>query len=169
MTVLDMLILAIVLWGLWRGFQLGAMKTAVSLIAWLAGLVAATRLASLVSGMFESITNNTVLQLALGFLSVFLVVVILLQLIVSVFGKALKALKLDFLDKLAGGVLGAATGTLKVLVILSITAPLLTKHSIWHNSILAPALLPLAPIAKALMYEAAKEVWEEMDDPFAKK
>lgn len=165
MNLLDILIIAVVLFGLWRGFVAGAMKTALSLISWLAALVAATRLASSVSAMFVGVTDNAVLQTALGFLSVFLVVMVSLQLTVYVFGKTLKALKLDFLDKIAGAVLGAAIGVLKVLVILSITAPLLARLPVWQTSALAPNLLPLAPFAKTLLYEMADGVWQQVDRP----
>lgn len=165
MNLLDIIITAVVLFGLWRGFVAGAMKTALSLISWLTALVAATRLASSVSPMFVGVTDNGVLQTALGFICVFLVVVVSLKLIVYVFGKTLKALRLDFLDKIAGAVLGAATGVLKVLVVLSITAPLLTRLPIWQSSALAPNLLPLAPFAKTLIYKMADGIWQQVDRP----
>lgn len=165
MTLLDMAIAAIVLFGLWRGFLAGAMKTALSLASWLIALVAASRLASSVAPLFVGATDSAVLQLAMGFLAVFLVVMVMVQLIVYLSSHALKALKLDVLDRLAGGVLGAAVGVLKVLFVLSITAPLLTKLPMWERSVLAKALLPLAPTAKALLVHTAEDVWHSIDVP----
>lgn len=46
MSGLDIVIAVVVLIGLWRGFQVGLIKTAVGLLGWFVALVVATRLAS---------------------------------------------------------------------------------------------------------------------------
>ena len=160
MTVLDIIIAAVVLWGLYRGFQAGAIKTALTLIGWLVALVAGTRLADTVAPMFADFVDNTVLQTALGFLAVCLVVISIVHLIIYLFKSSLKALRLDFLDKLAGGVLGATKGVLKVLVVLSFTAPLLTHLPMWQSSALTQSLMPFAPMARQLITNATGEAWQ---------
>lgn len=163
MSILDIIIAVVVLIGVWRGFMRGAMRTVISLMAWLAALIAANRLAGVVAPSFAGVVDSAVLQSALGFVTVFLLTIALLQLVVYFFAKALSALKLSFIDKLAGGVLGAALGVLKVLVVLSLTAPLLIRLPIWQSSPLAQNLMPFAPMAKQLVYQAVGKAWDEIN------
>lgn len=165
MSILDIIIALVVLGSLWRGFRAGAMKTALALLSWLIALVTASKMAHSAQPLVVSVTDNPVLQLALAFLLVSLLVLVFLQLLVYVSSKALKALKLDLLDKIAGGVLGAGVGLLKVLVVLSLTAPILSHFAVWERSLLAQNLLPLAPMAKTLLAKSAGEVWQVLDEP----
>lgn len=160
MSFLDTIIAFIILLSTWRGFKLGAMKTALALLSWFIALVAASRLGSTVGASFASIIDGVVLQTAAGFLAVFVVSLTLVHGSVYLARGALKKLKLDFLDKIAGAILGAATGLLRVLFALSIIAPLLVHLSIWHNSPLAQNLLPFAPTAQQLIKETAGGVWK---------
>lgn len=164
MSGLDLAIMAIVLVGLWRGFVAGATRTAMSLVSWLLALFVATKLAHQFSPMFVGVVETPILQTALAFLAIFLGVIAVLQLIVYLINKMLSAVKLSWLDKLAGGVLGAGVGVLKVLVVLSVTAPLLVHFDIWGRSPLTQALVPYAPLAKTLLGEVASEVYNELNE-----
>lgn len=163
MSGLDLIIAAMVLIGLWRGFQLGLAKTAVGMVGWFVALIAASRLASSVAPSLSGIVQNPVLQIALAFLLVVLVVLAIMHLIAFVFSSALKSLKLGAVDKMAGGVLGAAKNVLVVLVGLSVTAPLLVQMPIWQSSVLAPELLPYAPVAKALASDVLGVAWNQVN------
>lgn len=163
MSGLDLIIAAMVLIGLWRGFQLGLAKTAVGMVGWFVALIAASRLASSVVPSLSGIVQNPVLQIALAFLLVVLVVLAIMHLIAFVFSSALKSLKLGAVDKMAGGVLGAAKNVLVVLVGLSVTAPLLVQMPIWQSSVLAPELLPYAPVAKALASDVLGVAWQQVN------
>ncbi|WP_201532755.1 CvpA family protein [Psychrobacter ciconiae] len=163
MSGLDLIIAAMVLIGLWRGFQLGLAKTAVGMVGWFVALIAASRLASSVAPSLSGIVQNPVLQIALAFLLVVLVVLAIMHLIAFVFSSALKSLKLGAVDKMAGGVLGAAKNVLVVLVGLSVTAPLLVQMPIWQSSVLAPELLPYAPVAKALASDVLGVAWQQVN------
>lgn len=168
MSGLDLAIMAIVLVGLWRGFVAGATRTAMSLVSWLLALFVATKLAHQFSPMFVGVVETPILQTALAFLAIFLGVIAVLQLVVYLITKALSAVKLSWLDKLAGGVLGAGVGLLKVLVVLSFTAPLLANFDVWHRSALTQAIVPYAPLAKSLLSEMASEVYNEFEQELQK-
>lgn len=159
-SILDIMISAVVLVGLWQGFRAGAMKTALALMSWLIALVAASRLAHTALPYVVSFSDNETLQLAMAFLLVFLLILVLLHTLVFLFSKALKGLGLDFLDKIAGGVLGACLGVLKVLMVLSVLSPILVRLPVWDNSPLAQALLPFAPMAKQLLMDNVGDVWQ---------
>lgn len=163
MSGLDIVIAVVVLIGLWRGFQVGLIKTAVGLVGWLIALIAATTLASTVAPMLSGIVANLVLQMALAFLLVVIAVLAVMHLVAFVFSGVIKTLRLGVLDKMAGGVLGAAKNVLMVLVILSVSAPLLMQLPQWHTSVLAPELMPYAPMAKALATDVLGSAWQQVN------
>lgn len=166
MAWLDIIITFVVFMGLWRGFRAGVIKTLAALVSWLLALIIASKMADDFAYWFVGITDSQVLQIAMAFLAVMLAVVVGVQLIASTLTKTVSALKLGFLDRLAGGVLGASVGVLKVLIVLSIIAPLLLKVPSVQNSVLIPALLPYAPVAKTLLQETLGQTWNQLENPY---
>lgn len=163
MSGLDTIIAIVVLIGLWRGFQAGLIKTAVGLMGWFVALIVATRLATLIAPQLSSLVANPVLQTALAFLIVVIVILAIMHLLAFIFSSALKTLNLSVLDKMAGGVLGAAKNTLMVLVVLSISAPLLVQLPQWQTSVLAPELMPYAPMGKELATDMLGMAWGQIN------
>ncbi len=163
MSGLDLMIAFVVLIGLWRGFQVGLIKTAVGLVGWFIALIAATRLASSIAPQLSGIVENPVLQMALAFLLVVLVILTVMHTLAFVFSSALKTLNLGVVDKLAGGVLGAAKNILVVLVILSISAPLLVQLPQWESSVIAPELMTFAPMGKELASDMLGVAWSQIN------
>lgn len=163
MSGLDIVIAIVVLIGLWRGFQLGLVKTAVGLAAWLIALVAATRLAGSVSPQLSGMVQNPVLQMAMAFLLVVMVILAVMHLVAFVFSGVLKTLRLGIVDKMAGGVLGVAKNVLMVLVVLSVSAPLLVQLPQWQTSVLAPELMPYAPMGKELVSDVLGMAWDQVN------
>ena len=163
MSGLDIIIAIVVLIGLWRGFQAGLIKTAVGLMGWVVALIVATRLATSIAPQLSSLVANPVLQTALAFLIVVIVILAIMHLLAFIFSSALKTLNLSVLDKMAGGVLGAAKNILMVLVVLSISAPLLVQLPQWQTSVLAPELMPYAPMGKELATDMLGMAWGQIN------
>lgn len=163
MSGLDIVIAVVVLIGLWRGFQVGLIKTAVGLVGWFIALIAASRLAASVAPQLAGIIQNPVLQMAGAFLLVVIAILAIMHLVAFVFSGVLKTLRLGVLDKMAGGLLGAAKNVLMVLVILSVSAPLLVQMPQWQTSVLAPELLPYAPVGKALVSDMVGVAWDQVN------
>jgi membrane protein required for colicin V production len=163
MSGLDIIIAIVVLIGLWRGFPAGLIKTAVGLMGWFVALIVATRLATSIAPQLSSLVANPVLQTALAFLIVVIVILAIMHLLAFIFSSALKTLNLSVLDKMAGGVLGAAKNTLMVLVVLSISAPLLVQLPQWQTSVLAPELMPYAPMGKELATDMLGMAWGQIN------
>lgn len=163
MSGLDIVIAVVVLIGLWRGFQVGLIQTAVGLAGWFIAFIAATRLAAVVSPQLSGIVQNPVLQLAMAFLLVVIVVLTIMHLVAFVFSGVLKTLRLGIFDKMAGGVLGAAKNVLMVLVVLSVSAPLLVQMPQWQTSVLAPELLPYAPLGRELVSDVLGMAWDQIN------
>ena len=163
MSGLDIVIAVVVLIGLWRGFQVGLIKTAVGLVGWFIALIAATRLAGSVAPQLSSMVENPVLQMALAFLVIVIAILAIMHLVAFVFSGVLKTLRLGVLDKMAGGVLGAAKNVLMVLVVLSVSAPLLVQMPQWETSVLAPELLPYAPMGTELVSDMFGMAWDQVN------
>lgn len=163
MSGLDIVIAIVVLIGLWRGFQVGLIKTAVGLVGWFIALIVATQLASVIAPQLAAIVQNPVLQMASAFLLVVIVVLAIMHVVAFVFSGVLKTLRLGVVDKMAGGVLGAAKNVLMILVILSVSAPLLVQLPQWQTSVLAPELLPYAPMAKTLVSDVFGVAWDQVN------
>lgn len=163
MSGLDIVIAVIVLIGLWRGFQVGLIKTAIGLVGWFIAFIAATRLASVVSPHLSGVVQNPVLQMALAFLLVVIVILAIMHLVAFLFSGVLKTLRLGVVDKMAGGILGAAKNVLMVLVVLSVSAPLLVQMPQWETSVLAPELLPYAPMGRELVSDVLGMAWDQVN------
>ena len=163
MSGIDIVIAIVVLIGLWRGFQVGLIKTAVNLAGWFIALIAATRLASSIGPQLSGIVENPVLQTALAFLVIVIIILAIMHSLAFVFSSALKTLRLGIVDKMAGGVLGAAKNVLVILVILSISAPLLVQMPQWQTSVIAPELLPYEPMGKVLANDILGAAWGQIN------
>ena len=161
MSWLDGIILLLFAIGLWRGFQAGMVKTAFRLVAWLVALFVASKFYGAVLPSLAPFSDKYGLQVAMAFLSVFVCVMLFLQICLYLLLKTIKVLKLSFLDKVAGAILGFGLGLLKVLVVLSVATPILVKFSIWQQSPVAQALAPFAPIAQKFVLKTAQEVIDE--------
>ncbi|WP_288776296.1 CvpA family protein [uncultured Psychrobacter sp.] len=165
MGFLDIIIAVMVLAGLWRGFNVGFIRSSISLVGWFIALLAATRLADDVAPYLANYVSSPVLQMGAGFLVIVLMVLIVIQLLTVLVSGIVKGLKLGLVDQLAGGVLGAAKNVLVVLVMLSVSAPVIINTSLWQSSVIAPELLPYAPFAKEFATNVLGKAWQQIDVP----
>lgn len=167
MNVIDLAIIMTVLFGLWRGYQAGAIRTAMSLVAWLFGLVMASIMADDLAPLFSGIVDSVVLQITLAFILVVLATVICGYFITWMILKTLKSLHLTLFDKVAGGALGIIKGVLKVLIIMGVLSPLLMNMPSWQSSALAQSLLPFTPVARQIFTQVFAGVSTYVENPYA--
>lgn len=125
MNWVDIIILIILATGLIKGLTNGFVRGLFGLAALVLGVVIA-------AGNYERVTEILLsklevgpqLQAILGFLAVFVVVLILVSVVGSIISKALKLASLGWLDRLAGGILGLVmacvfTGVVLLLVVMA--------------------------------------------------
>ena len=166
MSVIDGVILSVLTFGLIRGFMAGAIKTIFTFIGWLFALIIASKIAPILSLLLQPVIDNRVWQITLAFLGIVFIIVVITHILSYLAIKMLKFLKLGFLDKLGGAILGVAKGLIKVLVLLSLTAPILPHLPNTNSSVLLPSLLLLAPVAKELVGDVLEDMWQEMQNPY---
>ena len=166
MTVFDGVILCWLFVGLWRGFRLGAVKTAIVLAGWFVALIFASKFAPILALFLQPFIDNRVAQITVAFFVIALVVVVIARLIGWLIAKTLNVLKLSPLDRLFGAMLGAFVSLTKILMLLNVASFMLVHLPSAKNSVMIEALLPFAPIAKTVVAHAFDEVWQEVENPY---
>ena len=162
-SALDIVIAVIVLFSLYRGFKVGLVRSLVGLTGWFATLYVGTHYAHEMGFFFAGVVKDPVLQTALAFL------VIVLLMLTIVWGASLivksmiDALALTPIEKLAGGIFGAIRGVVIVLVVMSFIGSWASKTDSWQNSILAKALSPYAPLTMVVGRDLASTAWDELN------
>jgi membrane protein required for colicin V production len=106
---LDIVAVAIVGFGFYRGFTKGFVVTLFSMIAWMIGLVAALRLTAAGSDLFRDWFDSTSAWIPIvTFVIIFVAVVILVILFAKLIDQIITVAQLGLWNKLAGGVLEGA-------------------------------------------------------------
>jgi len=152
MNILDIILGALILFGLIRGLSKGLFVEVASLVALIAGVFGAIHFSDFAAGFLESRVDWSEQTINI---TAFAITFIIIVLVISLAGKALTKLadfaSLGMLNKLLGGVFGA----LKIGLILSIalmvfskmnrTIPFLGEEDI-ENSVLYEHVESLAPM-----------------------
>jgi len=162
MTVFDLIVIGIVGLSTIIAFLRGFVRVVMSLVALVAGVLAAIQFSPAVADMLPTLGDNPVTRYLAAFALIFIVVVLVGSLLGWVLSRAIRAIGLGFVDRLLGAVFGVARGVL-IVVIAVLLAGLTTlpRQEWWQNALLAPPLviaalslrpwLPLA-LAKRLDY-----------------
>lgn len=102
--VIDLVLGVLVIIGFIYGYSKGIIKTLFSVLSILLGIIAAMKLSPLTINAMESIfPNSPRLSYILGFLLTFLIVIVIIRFIGNKLESLLKAVKLNFFNKLSGG------------------------------------------------------------------
>lgn len=155
--MIDFIIALMLAFGAWRGFKVGATRVLLSLIGYVFAIIAAMRLYNEAAPFFAGVSSYAFVQNSLGFVAVALVVVLISEVLIYVFRRALKVFKLTIIDKLMGSALGFLRAMMKILLILNASAPILAlSPSTVQNSMALKALAPFAPVASKNFMGAMK-------------
>ena len=104
--IIDLIAALIITYGFYRGYSKGFINTVVDTLSIIVGLVVALKFSPLlIDRLQDTINLNPSLEFILGFLIVFFVVMLVLRFIGDKIEGVLKAVKLNFINQLAGGLL----------------------------------------------------------------
>ena len=157
MNLFDSIVILFILFGAWRGFCLGAVKTILSLIAWICAWFLGFKFASVLALLFRGIADSHLGQLALAFCAISVFVLMVGHVIVWFLLKILAFFKLTIVDKSLGAILGASKNLFKILIFLTIFSPIFNKFNLWQQSYIAEKLLFFTPVAKEILIDAVNE------------
>lgn len=163
MNGLDLLILATITLCVWRGFQLGLVRSVLSVVGWLVGLFVGTQYARPLAPLFAEWIETPALQTVAAFVLLIFTVFLLFRLLSALLVSVLQALALRPLERLAGAAFGAAKGGLIVLILISMVAPWLQSAQWWQQSNMVQQLMPYAPLAMQVSKQLAEQAWQQLD------
>jgi len=124
MNFLDIIILIPMLWGAYKGFTKGFVSELSTLVALSLGIWGAIHFASFVADfLINSFNMSDKYVPIISFAITFILIVIAVHFVAKLINKLIKAVSLNFINKLAG----AAFGILKFGLIISIIIVILDK------------------------------------------
>lgn len=150
MTGLDyavlVVLLASLLWGVWRGF----VREVISLAAWVLAFLGANLFAGPLGELLPKALPTPEIRVLIAFIAVFIVILAICALLARLLSKLVKVAGLGELDRTLGGVFGLARALL-ILLAFALLAGLtaLPRQPLWRDSVsgapLAQAALALKP------------------------
>lgn len=138
MTLFDYAVLVIIGLSVLFGVMRGLVREVMSLVAWIAAFVAANFLAAEVAALLPQGWATEELRLLVGFMVVFLIVLVIMSILAILASKLVKSAGLAWEDRALGGGFGLARGLL-VVIILVLLAGLtsLPRQPAWRNAALS--------------------------------
>lgn len=139
MNAIDIGILVIigasVLLSFWKGF----VQQAISLIGWLAALLAARLLGPELAPHFAVVIEEPGIQLVMAYVSITIVVLLASKVVASAFGTIIQKIGLGSFDKLLGGFFGFLRGVIIVVLLVAIAGLTeLRNQPMWKESQFMP-------------------------------
>jgi membrane protein required for colicin V production len=141
MTVLDYFVVIVVVASVALGATRGIIKGIISLSSALAGLIIAAQLYPFAARLFGSFVSTARAANLLGFVAIFLLVLVGGSLLARWLRGGLKRVRLDWLDHLLGAVFGGLRGWLICSVIYLALTAFPVKLEAVERATFAPALL----------------------------
>jgi membrane protein required for colicin V production len=155
----DLLMLAIVLFQVWRGFQKGLVRALIGVVGWLAALYIGSHFAAVVAPAFAGVVASPAFQTACAFVVLVVAVLMMMWGAGMLIRSVLHALALGPVERLAGAAFGAVKGLLVVLIMISLLAPFASSAQFLQRSQIVPILLPFSPIALEFSRHFAEQTW----------
>lgn len=134
------------LWGVWRGM----VKEAMSVGAWILGVVLAGRYAAELGPRLP--VDNPMLSHALAWLLILAGVLITAGVLARLLKQLLTVAGLGVFDRLLGGVFGVLRGSIFVmLLVLVIGLTSFKKYPVWENSLVVPVVQQMLEYVKPVL------------------
>lgn len=104
--ILDLIAALLISYGFYRGFSNGLIDTIVDTMSIIVGIVIALNFSPRLISYLQNVVNiNPAFEFILGFLIIFFAVMLLLRFIADKMESLLKAIKINFINQIAGGLL----------------------------------------------------------------
>jgi membrane protein required for colicin V production len=163
MNGLDFAIIAIVGLGALSGLSRGALRMATSILSLVLGIYAASiyygRAAALAH---KYLSTSPTMSAVIGYVAVFLIVFVAIEYAGGTIVRLAQIIHLSWIDRLAGGILGAAIGVLLAgFLVVGMTAVLPPNPSLLRDSKLAPQVLGYNQVLMAYVPPEVRKSYEE--------
>jgi membrane protein required for colicin V production len=149
MTVFDYAVLIILALSVLLSVIRGLVREVLALLAWAVGFIAAALFAPGLAELLPPEVPDERVRLLVGFVGIFLVVLLLMSLLAMVASKLVKSAGLGVEDRVLGGAFGLARGLLVVLVLVLVAGlTSLPRQPVWREATLSGPLEILAGVVK---------------------
>ena len=127
------------------GYSRGIIRTVISVVAIFVGFILAVRFAKPTTSILADVFNTSPdgAMPLIGFIVAFVLVLVSLRMVATILEKSLSAVRLNFINKIAGGLAMAVLGTLVFSILLMFVN--------------AASLIPLDVKAKSVTYASLEE------------
>lgn len=154
----DYAILATIAVSLLVGLLRGFIKEVFSLVVWAAAFVVAYRFSGDVAALMEEQVSLPSARTALGFIGLFIVVLVIGGLANYLLGRLVESTGLSGTDRLLGGVFGVARGVALVVVAILVTGfTPLPADPWWKESRMIQSFMPLVLWTVEFLPQSASE------------
>jgi len=138
MTVLDWIFAAVLLVSVMMGAWRGLVYEVLSLLSWIVALLVARSFAPDVAQMLPMSGSSDVLRYAVGFVLIFIVVVMAGGLLAVLLKKLMASVGLRPVDRLLGALFGSLRGVLLLLLATAVVGATPARSSVvWRESVAA--------------------------------
>jgi membrane protein required for colicin V production len=163
MNGLDIAIIAIVGIGAFGGLTRGALRMATSVLSLVLGIYAASVYYGRAAAIAHKyLSTSPTMSALIGYVAVFAIVFFAIEYAGATVVRLAQIIHLSWIDRLAGGLLGAAIGALIAgFVVLGLTALLPPNPSLLRNSRLAPQVLGYNQVLMAYVPPQVKKAYED--------
>ena len=163
MNWVDIIIVIILAVGLGKGLANGFVRGIFGIAALVLGIViAAANYQEVVNTLFSRLQIGADARAILGFLLVFVVVLILVSVVGRIISKALKLVSLGWMDRLAGSVLGLVMASLFTGVVLLLVAMAgLQANAGVARSVVAPMVIHVTDTVVVFAPDVARQMVEK--------
>lgn len=160
-TLFDLIAVTIVGICLVVGLFRGAIDEIFSLIGWIIAFILANTFAKDIADAMSGVIHKAEVRLIVAYLILFMGTLVLVSLIKLMLSEFMKAIGLGSVDKILGGVVGFAKGTVIVMIIVIACGMMtsLPKKEYWKHSVSAKWFETMAMAAKPwLPHDLAKKI-----------
>jgi membrane protein required for colicin V production len=163
MNGLDIAILAIVGIGAFGGLTRGALRMATSVLSLVLGIYAASLYYGRAAAVAQKyLSTSPTVSALIGYVAVFAIVFFAIEYAGATVVRLAQIIHLSWIDRLAGGLLGASIGALIAgFVVLGLTAVLPPNPALVRNSRLAPQVLGYSQVLIAYVPPEVKKTFEQ--------
>ncbi len=164
MNVLDIIFLVPMVFALYRGFKKGMIHMVASLLALVLGIVGAIKLRPVFAALLDSVFNISPEHLnVIAFAAAFVVIVLVVNLVAFLVDKLIKAVALNFINRLLGMAFGLLVTAFVISMILWPVNQVNAEKQIIKPEHIEGSLLykPLSAFAPAVFPYLKKQDWKQ--------
>ncbi len=167
--VLDIIIILLIAFGFYSGYNKGVIKTLFSIVSVIISIAAALKLSPMVAEILVTTFNmKGNVALIVGLLLTFFLFLLFIRFVGNRIEALLTALKINFVNKLAGGVLMALLYGIMMSMVTGLVKDFrIIDEQVFEESATYPMIRPLSSQSMTLFKKVQpeiKEYWNKMMD-----